>query len=500
MCRCCGRTEKNPAQNAPEQMHTADRSPGDSHQSRKEIEFDGSQIDGHPGAAHGASPAVELDGSDGDRAADWTRRSRSSQDCADARDQFSGIEWLRQVIIRAHLEPVDAVVRVPAGSQHQNRGAGVLPDVAQDIEPVPAGHHHVEHDQGVVFGEGVFDACLAAEGPGNLKSFACQEARYEVTECGIVVNNQNAFHRNGRSFYSKTCCGPRPSRCVKGLAVLDESWHFRTTQGDRAPYSRFMTRTLTLAALLFLSMDHAHCEEVTKAQAFEVASIIPCKPGTPARAGEHAGMAQFTLPGGRFRANATTVTFLLEWAYGIQPSQHSDGPSWMGTDRYDIVAKAEGNATDAQMKAMMRTLLAERFMLKVHHESKELPVYVISTGKTPPRLFPATDGEVHGIRIAPQDGPDQKALSYHIVATGFSLAQLTDVFSRQLGRVIVDRTGLGGDFDFTLDLTPDESAPNPLDPAHIMNAIRGLGLTLKSGKARVEFFTVDSVEKVAAGN
>ncbi len=261
-----------------------------------------------------------------------------------------------------------------------------------------------------------------------------------------------------------------------------------------------MTRILTLTALLFLSMDHAHCEDVAKAQAFEVASITPCKPGTPAPAGEHAGMAQFTFPGGRFRANATTVSFLLEWAYGIQPSQHSDGPSWMGIDRYDIVAKAEGNASDAQMKAMMQTLLAERFKLQLHHESKELSVYVISTGKTAPRLFPPKDGEAHGIRIAPQDGPDQKIVSYHIVATRFSLAQLTDVFSRQLGRVIVNRTGLDGDFDFTLDLTPDESAPNPLDPSHILNAMRGLGFTLKSEKAPVDFFTIDGVEKVAAGN
>jgi uncharacterized protein (TIGR03435 family) len=261
-----------------------------------------------------------------------------------------------------------------------------------------------------------------------------------------------------------------------------------------------MTKILTLAALLALAMDHGHCEEIAKTPPFEVASITPCKPGTPAPAGEHAGMVQFTFPGGRFEAKATTLTFLLEWAYGVQPSQHSDGPSWMGTDRYDIVAKAEGNASDAQMKAMVQTLLAERFQLKLRRESKELSVYVITTGRTAPRLFPPEDGEVHGIRIAPQSGPDQKVASYHIVATRFSLAQLTDVFSRQLGRVIVNKTGLDGDFDFTLDLTPDESAPNPLDPSHIMNAIRGLGLTLKSEKAPVDFFTIESVEKVGAGN
>ncbi len=98
-------------------------------------------------------------------------------------------------------------------------------------------------------------------------------------------------------------------------------------------------------------------------------------------------MVRFTYPGGRFNASATTLKFLVEWAYGIQPFQHSGGPSWMGTDRYDVVAKAAGKATDAQMKLMLQTLLADRFQLKFHRETKELPVFVISLGKNPPKLF-----------------------------------------------------------------------------------------------------------------
>src|SRR5258706_13610625 len=107
-----------------------------------------------------------------------------------------------------------------------------------------------------------------------------------------------------------------------------------------------MTRILTLSALLVLSLNPCRCQDIAKAPAFEVASITPCKPGTPEPSGEHAGMVQFTFPGGRFSASATTLKFLLEWAYGIQPFQHSDGPSWIGTDRYDVAAKAEGNVTD----------------------------------------------------------------------------------------------------------------------------------------------------------
>ena len=173
----------------------------------------------------------------------------------------------------------------------------------------------------------------------------------------------------------------------------------------------------------------------------------------------------------------------------------------MDSDRYDIVAKAEGNATDRQQKLMVRTLLADRFGLMFHVEKKKLPVYIVSVGKTAPKLYPPKDEEIHSIHIMPQKDPDQKIASYHVVATRFSLAQLTDTFARQMGRVFVNETGLDGDFDFTLDLTPDENRPNPLDPSILITAMREqLGLSLKSQDAMVDFLVIDSAEKVTAGN
>src|SRR5690242_5322299 len=170
------------------------------------------------------------------------------------------------------------------------------------------------------------------------------------------------------------------------------------------PIVGHMTKLLSIAGLLVLSLDHGHCQDLSKqdlakAPAFEVASITPCPPGTAEPPMEHTGMVQFTQPGGRFSASATTLKILLEWAYDIQPSQHSGGPSWIATDRYDIVAKADGNATDDQMKAMLRTLLTDRFKLKFHRESGELSAFVISVGKTAPKLFPPKDGETHAIRF-----------------------------------------------------------------------------------------------------
>jgi uncharacterized protein (TIGR03435 family) len=263
-----------------------------------------------------------------------------------------------------------------------------------------------------------------------------------------------------------------------------------------------MKSILTLAAILGLSVYQGHCQDLAHDPAFEVASITPCKPGTPEPPEEHMGLVQWTFPGGRFNAKATTLKFMLEWSYGILPSQHSENPPWMGNDRYDIVAKAEGHATDAQMKLMVRTLLAERFKLKFHKESREAPVLILSLGKTAPKLFPPKDEEKFGIRMEPQmSGPDRKIVSWHVVATRFSFAQLNQTFSRQLDRVIVDRTGMAGDFNFAFDLTPDENRPNPLDPSIIIGAMRDqLGLMVKAQRAPVDFLVIDNAEKVQAGN
>jgi uncharacterized protein (TIGR03435 family) len=266
-----------------------------------------------------------------------------------------------------------------------------------------------------------------------------------------------------------------------------------------------MTRYFVFVALAALLQSHCHGQAFdnsgAKAPEFEVASITPCPPGTPMPSGEHTGVVQFTYPGGNFTARAFTVKFFLEWAYDILPAQHSSGPAWISSDRYDIVARSPGNASDEEMKLMMRALLAERFQLKFHHQKKETVALVLSIGKTAPKLFAPHEGEKHGLRVEPRMGADEKPASYHVVATRFTLAQLLQTFARQLDRVIVDETGLQGDFDFTLDLTPDNTNPNPLDPSLLVAALQQqLGLNVTSRKQAVDFFAIDSVEKVAAGN
>lgn len=256
-----------------------------------------------------------------------------------------------------------------------------------------------------------------------------------------------------------------------------------------------MNRSLIVAAFVI------HFAAAGADPAFEVASITPCPAGTPAPEMEHTGITNWTSPGGRFTARATTVVFLMEWAYGMQPWQHSDGPGWLSGDRFDVVAKADHDATENEMKQMARTLLAERFGLKLHRESKEMPAYVISVGKNVPRLFPPKDGETHDMRFSMTPGPDQKTGAFHIDATRYTLAQVADVFARRMDRVIVNRTGMDGEYDFQFDLRPDESHPSPVDQTLLLEALRRqIGLEVRSEKTAVDYYVIDGVQKSVRAN
>jgi uncharacterized protein (TIGR03435 family) len=262
-----------------------------------------------------------------------------------------------------------------------------------------------------------------------------------------------------------------------------------------------MIKTILFATAVAFTAQHCHSEDLSKARSFEVASITPCKPGTPANPGEHANMVQFTAPGGRFRATANSVRYLIEWAYDIQSSQLSGGPDWLSSDRYDIEAKAEGNPTEAEMKLMTQTLLEERFKLKLHHESKTMTAFVVSAGTSASKLTAPKSGETHMLQVAPKMGPDQKPVGFHAVGTRYTLKQLTDTFARLLATPIIDKTGLSGEFDFAFDIALDEQQSNPMDPTVLMGAMRDqLGFQIKSQKTPVDVLVIDNIEKVAAGN
>jgi len=198
----------------------------------------------------------------------------------------------------------------------------------------------------------------------------------------------------------------------------------------------------------------------------------------------------------------------LRLAYNINTAYELVGPAWLDPpteSEYDVVAKVERPATVEEMRAMLRTLLATRFQLRAHRETRDLPVYVLAESRTTHPLRPA----------ARTDQPKMKngEHPYQTRFEGFSMAQ----FALHLGppataRPVIDRTGLTGSYDFELDISRYVMDP---DSGKLILDYRGaidsegallralpeqLGLVLKPQKAPYEVLVVDHVEKVPSGN
>lgn len=280
-----------------------------------------------------------------------------------------------------------------------------------------------------------------------------------------------------------------------------------------------MTRTSVGACLAVLTAVGLCGQSGTKPLTFEVASI------KPSGADFHRVMIQIQ-PGGGLRTSGTTLKMLLSQAYDVREFQISGGPGWINTERYDIMAKAEDaavsdNADDLrkmtdeqrrtvgeQMRERLRALLAERFQLTIHRETKEQSVYALVVAKGGPKLQQSEAKEGTGPRGMMRMGRGEFS------GQGVALQMLTQSLSSQLGRPVIDQTGLKGNFDFKLEWTPDPGqsgggpfggapppgadAPPPPDPngPSVFTAVQEqLGLRLESQKGPVEMLVIDRVEK-----
>lgn len=251
--------------------------------------------------------------------------------------------------------------------------------------------------------------------------------------------------------------------------------------------------------------------------AFEVASIKPDKSGTDMT------MLRTTAVG--FIAQNIPLRELLRQAYRVQDNQIVGAPTWVGSARYDIEAKVGSNDTDAlrqltpdERGLMMQPLLADRFQLKVHTETKDLPVLVLTVAKGGPKLHEAKPGDTYPNGIKGFDGKGGGAGLMHmgpgqLTAQGLPISSFVQLLSQQLGHVVQDQTGLTGKYDFALQWTPDQDnsammkgpgggppglgdAP-PADSAgpSLLTALQEqLGLKLESQKAPVPVLVIDHVE------
>jgi uncharacterized protein (TIGR03435 family) len=190
-----------------------------------------------------------------------------------------------------------------------------------------------------------------------------------------------------------------------------------------------------------------------------------------------------------------TLTDLILAAYNVKDYQVSGAPDWAtgrGSNYYDIEGRAPGDAAPSadQVRLMLQSLLADRFQLKLHHGSKELPVYDLVLGKNAPKL-----------KAIPPDAP---AVRPTPPVRRSSIEMLDLLISTGLDRPLIDKTGLAGDFEYTLDLGQLD-LDRKADPdgfsvgAFISTAVQEqLGLKLEAAKEQALILVIDHAEKPAA--
>jgi uncharacterized protein (TIGR03435 family) len=229
--------------------------------------------------------------------------------------------------------------------------------------------------------------------------------------------------------------------------------------------------------------------------AFEVASIKPTPP-------EFRGSRVFApSSGNNLSIRGMSLRELIQLAYTLPSDLVSGGPGWVDSTRYDIEARAEGKASQQQRLEMLKTLLAERFKLTFHYDSKEAASYVLTAGKASPKLRerkPGDRGEPSGIRDTG---------SLHYVCRDTSMAWFTRYLeSTVLSRPVADKTGLTGTYDFDLSWKPDDSQfkgrfagskEAQSDLPDLFTALRDVGLRLEAVKSLVQFLRIDHAEKPA---
>ncbi len=232
--------------------------------------------------------------------------------------------------------------------------------------------------------------------------------------------------------------------------------------------------------------------------AFEVAAI---KPTDPAEVGRM-GTGMFTYPGGRVLVHNCSVSYIALQAFDEQKILYPNAPSWWNDERFEVDAKppADSKASkstpfsiklppNAEQREMLQTLLAERFQLKYHRETKEENVYLLTAGKslklqesTDPKMYPWA-GSFGGGAFS-GDG---------IAGMNITMEQLSRRLTQVMGRPVLDRTGLTAAFDFKYRYASDGDRPDLVSA--LIASLDALGLKIQAAKAPMEIIVIDHVER-----
>jgi uncharacterized protein (TIGR03435 family) len=232
-----------------------------------------------------------------------------------------------------------------------------------------------------------------------------------------------------------------------------------------------------LAVFLGLLLASAVPAQDAAARAqFEVASIKPSREAAR-------GSTFYNPTRDRFQFDNVTVKALIAYAYAVPDTQIVGASGWVATGGYDVLAKPEGDVTDERIRGMVQSLLAERLSLKVHQETKEMPVYALVTAKG-------------GAKLTKSPMPDQPTAHGgfgRMSGRHLTVDNLSSLLAARVERPVIDKTGIEGQYDIDLHWTPEES-PEP-GPSIFSALQEQLGLRLESQRAAQDIVVIDHVER-----
>jgi uncharacterized protein (TIGR03435 family) len=296
-----------------------------------------------------------------------------------------------------------------------------------------------------------------------------------------------------------------PMRCMAGVTggnlkrrvelIMTQAVGRKLTAGRKALLAGAAMATIVTPAVIgFLNapVSYAQPQAGGTGPGYEVASIKPSTPGVT-------GRSINADDSGRLTTENTTLKDLMRAAYGVRDFQIVGGPAWFDKDTYDIVAKPAGKSGPRDFGPNIQKLLADRFQLHIHRETKETSVYDLIIAKGGPKLKEVSSDPRRGIRSRPGV----------VTGMGASMVNLARYLSQLLGSQVNDKTGLSGEYDFQIEYAPDEGPVNKGlgdgPPTGTADSARGpsiftavqeqLGLRLTAAKGRVEVIVIDHAEK-----
>jgi uncharacterized protein (TIGR03435 family) len=233
--------------------------------------------------------------------------------------------------------------------------------------------------------------------------------------------------------------------------------------------------------LRFAALAVAYASSVAaQAPSFEVASVKPVDPP----AGPH--VVSLIVNHGRLNIEAAELRQIVGLAYAIQRVRVQGGPGWADSDQFDIVAKAENpDAARDEIRSMLRTLLAERFKLIVHRETKQVPAYSLVLAKSGSKLKESAPDKKSGLANTVSPTGEQQT-----VFESSPLRILVNMLANTLGGPVLDKTGLDKLYDFTFQWPNADSS--------LFASLDQLGLKLETKKEPVEILVMDRAEHPSA--